>query len=262
MYKEGGSLFSIVFMSIFFTKKGKGPGVILLHGWGGSHLSMAGLQDQLYPLGYEVFNLDLPGFGESPLIKPAMTLNDYLKVLQDFIAEQKIENPILVGHSFGGKIISKLALSAKIPIKGLVLISASCIKPQNDSKKSILRKITGFGKMIFSQPFLRLFFKPIRKFYYYYIVRERDFFDAGEKLRQTFINVNDIYLDDELTLINLPTLVIWGEVDTVTPLWMGEKIAELIPQARMEVVANARHYLIKEMPEIVSKIIYNYFNSI
>jgi pimeloyl-ACP methyl ester carboxylesterase len=260
-----------IFMEVFFTKKGEGPvPIILLHGWGGSHASMAKLQDELAGR-FTVYNLDLPGFGKSLLIKPAMTLIDYVEVLKKFIIEQNIVNPVLAGHSFGGKIITKLAIEnsrqsklspsqPSIPLKAIVLIASSGINPMNDSKKSLMAKFAGFGKKIFSLPVLKNFSKPIRKFFYYYIVRERDFFDAGEKLRQTFINVNNENLDDDpagLADIKTPSVIIWGQLDTVTPLWMGEKLARLIPGARLEVIEGARHNLVKVTPEIVSKIIYN-----
>ena len=245
-------------MNIFFTKKGKGQKVILLHGWSGSHLSMSPLQDELSQVGFEVYNLDLPGFGKTPLTKPSMTLSDYVLATLDFMKEQQIENPILIGHSFGGKISAKIAIGDSV-IAGLVLISASGIYPQNASKKGLMFKISGFGKVIFSLPILKIFFHPIRKFFYYYIVRERDYFNAGEKLRQTFININNEHLENNLRKIKVPTLIIWGEADRVTPLWMGKKMAELIPRARLEVIGGARHGLVFSYSEIISKLIYNYF---
>jgi len=266
-------------MDIFFTQKqtlsnatyntasGAACNVILLHGWGGSHASMQGLQDELNDIKqnqeiattYNVYNLDLPGFGKSPLTKPDMNLDDYILEILKFILDHNIQNPILVGHSFGGKIITKLASLEKIPIKGIVLIASSGLDPKNYKKVGLLKRVAGVGKKIFSLPILRTLAYPVRKFFYYYIVRERDYFDAGEILQKTFINVNKENLDAIYPKIKVPTLIIWGEEDSVTPLWMGETIAKLIPNAKLEVIKGVRHNLIMQYPQIVSKIIYNNF---
>jgi pimeloyl-ACP methyl ester carboxylesterase len=221
---------------------------------------MEGLQDSLVQKGYLVFNLDLPGFGKTQLTKSEMNVSDYVAEISKFIESKNIYKPTLVGHSFGGKIALKLALDKPELVSNIVLIAASGVKPNNENKKSIFKKVSGFGKKLFQSDLLKGFYKPVRKFYYYYIVRERDFFNAGEVLQKTFININNEYYDELLGKVSVPTLIIWGENDKVTPLWMADKLQEEIPDAVLKVVEKTKHSLPIVKPEIVSEIIYNYLN--
>lgn len=232
-----------------------------MHGWGGSANSLSKLQDDLVEKGFLVYDLDLPGFGKSPLTKEVMDMDDYANEVKKMIKDRKIENPILIGHSFGGKIATKIAIEDPSLISGIVLIAASGIKPDNENKKNIFKNISRFGKKIFSLPVLKSIYKPVRKFYYYYIVRERDYFNAGEKLAKTFEKVNSEFYGDLLGLIDIPTLIIWGELDSITPLWMGKEYSEKIKRAKLEVVEGVGHNLPLIKPEIVSEIIYNYLTN-
>jgi pimeloyl-ACP methyl ester carboxylesterase len=214
-----------------------------------------------------------------------MNMDDYAQAIEDFIEENHIFEPIIVGHSFGGKLAIKLALRSQVASKAasqqpsqaasqqpsqsaapkptsnqvakIVLINSSGIKPKNDSKRSLFSNISTFGKNIFSASFLKPLYNPIRKFYYYYIVRERDYFNAGEKLQKTFININSENYDELLNQVLVPTLIICGADDKVTPLWMGEKLKAEIAGSKLIVVENAKHNLPIISPEIVSEIIYN-----
>ncbi len=80
--------------------------IIFLHGWKGSHKSFMNLIP--YFKDESLYFLDLPGFGNSRITK-AYTLKNYAKQINDFIVEKDLENPIIVGHSFGGRIALKLA---------------------------------------------------------------------------------------------------------------------------------------------------------
>lgn len=247
-------------MELNYTVKGKNQSLILLHGWGGSSSSLDGLQEGLAQKGFLVFNLDLPGFGKTPLTKSEMNIDDYANAIVEFIKSKNIYKPVLIGHSFGGKLAIKLALEQPDLISKIVLIGASGVKPLNDKKKSIFLKVSSFGKKIFTSNLLKSLYNPVRKFYYYFVVRERDYFNAGEKLQKTFIKVSDVYFDHLLNNVSVPTLVVWGSEDMVTPLWMGEKLKSGIPGAKLKVVGDARHNLPTIKSEIVSEIIYNYLN--
>ena len=249
-------------MKINYTVKGQNRALILMHGWGGSSSSMDALQKDLAQKGFLVFNLDLPGFGKTPLNKSVMDMNDYRDAIVEFMETKNIYQPVLIGHSFGGKLAIKLALDKPELISRIVLMSASGVKPLNDIKRSMFSKISSFGKRIFSSKNLKNLYNPVRKFYYYYIVRERDYFDAGQKLQKTFIKINDEYYDDFLEKVKVPTLVIWGALDKVTPLWMGEKLESNIKEAKLKVIKDAKHNLPLTKPEIVSEIIYNYLNEL
>lgn len=244
-------------MQINYTVKGRGnKNIILLHGWGGSMESLQGLQDELTKtIAYRVYNVELPGFGQSNLQKgKTLTLDDYVAALDIFIEKNNINKPILVGHSFGGKIALAYSIKNGNKIRNLILINSSGLKPKNSLKKYALILPTKSFGLLFSLPLLNKIKEPIRRGYYKLIVRERDYLRAKE-LQKTLKNVLKINLDDQIEKINVDTLLIWGEKDSYTPLWMGEKLSKLLPNARLEVIQGAKHNLPLINPQIISSMI-------
>lgn len=245
-------------MKLNYSVTGEGQDIILLHGWGGSSKSLSSLQEKLTDKGFRVYNVDLPGFGLSQLPDGAMHLTDYVGLLAEFMTSLNIISPIIVGHSFGGKIALKTAILKPELISALVLIDVSGIKPKNQFKKKMLYGVSKPFKVLFSLPLIKYLYSPLRMVYYRFIVREKDYYKSG-KLRETFINVVNEHLDGDLPKIVTNTLIIWGAEDKVTPLWMGKKINSEIATSRLEVVADIGHGLPLKQPAMVAEIIYNYF---
>ena len=94
--------------NLFYDTLGSGKKeIVFLHGFGGSHHCFKALASHL-DSNFKSYLLDLPGFGESKLER-AFNLNDYAKSINDFIVNMKIDNPLIIGHSFGGRIALKMA---------------------------------------------------------------------------------------------------------------------------------------------------------
>lgn len=94
--------------NLFYDTLGSGKKeIVFLHGFGGSHHCFKALASHL-DSNFKSYLLDLPGFGESKLER-AFNLNDYAKSINDFIINMKIDNPLIIGHSFGGRIALKMA---------------------------------------------------------------------------------------------------------------------------------------------------------
>lgn len=244
-------------MQVNYTVKGQGKkNILLLHGWGGSAKSLASLQDELVKVcKSRVYNIELPGFGDSKhIVDKPLGLDDYVAELDNFIRKQEIDNPVVAGHSFGGKIALAYAINKPDKLSSIILINSSGLKPKNSIKKIVFLIPTKIFGWIFSLPILRNIKKTVRKVYYRYIVRETDYL-VSEAMQETLKNVLKVNLDDEVAKINTDTLLIWGEDDTYTPLWMGKKLDELIPNSRLEVVKGARHNLPLVNPETVASII-------
>lgn len=244
-------------MQLNYTVKGQGrKNLILLHGWGGSLPSLEPLQNQLAQGGgYRVFNIEWPGFGSSKTkLKTALTFTDFVTQLEEFIKQQGILMPVLVGHSFGGKVAMAFAHKNPMLVKNLILINTSGLKPKNSIKKLVLFIPTKVFGAIFSLPLL-IKIKPfIRKVYYRFIVREHDYL-ISESLEATFRSIIDSNLDDKIGNIETDTLLIWGEKDRQTPLWMGEKLAQMMPNAKIEVIKDSKHSLPLVNPELIATII-------
>lgn len=233
---------------------------MLMHGWGGSSKSLEGLQRQLAGMGFQVFNIDLPGFGESTLPKESLVLDDYVDFIRELIEKLNIYKPVLIGHSFGGKIALAFAIKYPGVASKLVLVAASGIYPKNSVKKSFMYLVAKILGAPFKLPPLSLVKPMARRLFYKLIVGEQDYLKSAG-LTETFKNIISEHLNDKLKLIQTDSLLIWGTNDSYTPLWQGEEMARLIKGSRLEVVQDATHSLPLTKPDLVAKIIYTFLNS-
>ncbi|MGH7245509.1 MAG: alpha/beta fold hydrolase, partial [Candidatus Levyibacteriota bacterium] len=188
----------------------------------------------------------------------SLTFNDYLlfvkKYIEEILKKEKVKKIVLIGHSFGGRI--GIYLSALYPdmIDSLVLTGASGISRSLPSlRKRIVFILTKIFRPIFLLPFISSFYRLFRKAVYYSI-GEMDYYKAG-KLSETFKNVYKVSVLDELKKIHIPTLIVWGSLDTITPLDDARKMHEGIKGSKLVFVKNATHKLPYQMPIDFSTII-------
>lgn len=244
-------------MLLNYTVKGQGnKNLILLHGWGGSLDSLAPLQDELIiTKEFRVYNVEWPGFGSSKFSgNQEVSFNDYVEALIRFIKSEKILKPTLVGHSFGGKVALGLSLMQPELISSMILVNSSGIKPKNSIKRSFFLVTSKVLGIFFNLPGLRKIKPLVRKFYYKIFVREVDYLTSGN-MKEILKNVLEVNFDTLLPKIKINTLIIWGEKDTQTPLWMGQTLAKGIKNAKIEIVKNTKHNLPLINPEIVATLI-------
>ncbi|MDO8443813.1 MAG: alpha/beta hydrolase [Candidatus Azambacteria bacterium] len=213
--------------------------IIFLHGWGNS-------SEVFIPLSYYLKNdfciyaPDLPGFGRAHIEKP-MGLKDYADFVYKFTKDNQIENPIIIGHSFGGAVAAKLAILHSKIISKLILVGASAIRESNFKIKFIERP----AKII-----KKIFPKKIYPFILKFLGLNNSDYARIENpyLKETFKIVIKENLAPELPLIKVPTLVIWGEKDAETPLKYGRLITQLIPNAKLEIIKSAGHHVFLDKP--------------
>ena len=107
---------------VYFEKTGSGNPIILLHGWG-VDISIFDSITNMLKTKYTVYAIDLPGFCKSEEPDIPYNLDDYVELLYQFIVDLDIYNPILLGHSFGGRIAIKFASSYKV--NKLILVDSA-----------------------------------------------------------------------------------------------------------------------------------------
>ena len=110
-----------------FKKEGKGPGVVLIHGFGGNREAWSEISKRLKK-DHTVLALDLPGHGDSatpPLKEGAADLDAIASEIAQLIRKQKIEPVILVGHSLGGAIAARVALVDPKGVSGVILVDST-----------------------------------------------------------------------------------------------------------------------------------------
>ena len=237
----------------------KASNLVFLHGWGGRWQSWFPILERLKK-DANLYAIDLPGFGDQP-IEIAYHLDNYVDFVIDFIKSQKIKNPILVGHSFGGTIASKIAADKSIPLKGIILVDAAAIR----HPYSLLQKINIIAiasiKKILSLPLIRIILPKIQKTYYYLTHQQNsDYATLKDQpiLQKTFRNLIKHDLSSVLPQIKTPTLIIWGEFDLSTLLIDGQKINQLIPNSKLIVYPGASHFSYLENQEKFTQDVKNF----
>lgn len=223
---------------INYEVEGEGKPLILLHGWLASLETMKPLQKHLSKY-FKVYNVDIIGFGKSDLPDNPMSTNDFGNFLENFIQELKIENPILIGHSNGGKTIINYAGRKLGDVNKIVLIDSTGIKPKR--KLNYYIKIYTFK---FVKNVVKILPKNLESLREKALSRfgSQDYKSSPEILRKT---MNIILNEDQKQImknINVPTLMIWGDKDTATPISNAREIEKIIPNSGVAVIEGTGHF--------------------
>lgn len=140
---------------IAFTDMGSGNPVILLHGFCESKEMWEFFQTNLATT-YRVLCPDLPGFGDSPLLKERVSIENVAKALRDWIQMLNLADPIVIGHSLGGYITLGLASQLGENIKGIGLFHSTAMADDKD-KVGVRNKTVTFLKKFGTEPFVNSF---------------------------------------------------------------------------------------------------------
>ena len=244
--------------NINYIDEGSGDAVLLLHGWGSSLKSFAALIN-LLKTKYRVLAIDYPGFGESDKLKTSFCVDDYCDIVVEFLKKLNIEKVILVGHSYGGRIILKLNNRKDLPfvIEKNVLIDAAGII----DKKDIVVKIKIVIYKLFKKIFISLPISSEKKDELVMKLRKKlgssDYGIASKVMQETLVkSVNE---DLTYCLDNMKeSLIIWGDRDTATPMWMAKMMEEKIKNSGL-VILKGGHFSYIDDPNTFSRVIISYF---
>ena len=244
--------------NINYIDEGGGEAVLLLHGWGSDLKSFAALIS-LLKTKYRVLAIDYPGFGESDKLKTSFCVDDYCDIVVEFLKKLNIDKVILVGHSYGGRIILKLNNRNDLPfvIEKNVLIDAAGIV----DKKDIVVKIKIVIYKLFKKIFISLPVSSEKKDELVMKLRKKlgssDYGIASKVMQETLVkSVNE---DLTYCLDNMKeSLIIWGDRDTATPMWMAKLMEEKINNSGL-VILKGGHFSYIDDPNTFSRVIISYF---
>lgn len=219
--------------------------ILFLHGWGlrGSTYNKA--IELLRKDGYQVDSIDLPGFGDEKLTNKTMNLSDYVEFVKKFIKNKKIYNVVLIGHSFGGRVSLKYVTMYPGDVEKLILTGVPIIRHMTP-----IKYIMYFAAIVGGRTFR--IFPPRMQFLLrkslYLMIGEWDYFNAGPR-KEVFKNIVSEDLVQYAKNVKIPTLLLWGKHDTMTPVSDVKRIKEFIPQAKVVIVEGTGHKLPYEKPE-------------
>ena len=227
-------------VDINYVDYGKGKNtIVLLHGWGQNIDMMKPVGDKLQK-NNRVIIIDLPGFGNSSEPDEIWTMYDYADVVHEFIESLKINNPILIGHSFGGKIsliyaskykVNKLILFASPYKKEIKKLSIKTRILKKLKKVPILNKLEGFAKRH---------------------IGSTDYKQASDFMRKILVEHVNLDITEDVKKIKCPTLLVWGTLDTEVNVDEAYELEKLIPDAGVVVYDGCTHYAyLERLPQTI-----------
>jgi pimeloyl-ACP methyl ester carboxylesterase len=219
-----------------------GQTLLFLHGWRSDKEVWHGIIQTLGNYEIKKLAIDLPGFGQSQIPPEPMTVGDYANIVAEFIKKLELKNVIIVGHSFGGRVGIKLSSVHPELISKLVLVDSAGF-PMPAAKKSLMKAGAKIAKPFFKPQFMQ----GLRKKIYKQIGAE-DYL-ATPELQETFVNITNEDLSEDMKKIQAPTLIVNGENDKVTPVEYGELMKLLIPNSKFLILKSAGHFSFLDKPE-------------
>ena len=227
-------------ININYIQYGSGSDVVLLHGWGQNIAMMKPIGDRLQK-NHRITILDFPGFGDSEEPKTALTVYDYCEILEELLKKLKVKKPVIMGHSFGGRIA--IIYASRNEVEKVVLFGSPCIRKEVKPSLKLrmlksLKKIPGINKL-----------EGFAKNH----MGSRDYKNASEIMKKILVNVVNEDLSECAKKINAPTLLIWGDRDTEAPVEDAKELEKIIPDAGLIVLPNSTHYAyLENLPQVIN----------
>ena len=232
-------------VNINYIQYGEGKDILLLHGWGQNIEMMKPIGDNFSDK-FRITILDLPGFGNSSEPPTPWNMTNYSVMLEEFIDKVGITKPIIIGHSFGGRLA--IRYSANNPIEKLVLFGAPCIRIQEKLPLSV-RILKALKKL----PLMNEFGEYMKQY-----IGSRDYKAASPIMRQTLVDVVNEDLSSYAKKIEEPTLLIWGQNDTEAPVSDAKELERIRIDGAL-IVLPGTHYAYLENLGRVVEILKNFF---
>lgn len=244
-------------IKVHYTVQGKGAPIILMHGWGCNLTTLKSIENVAVE-SHTVYNIDFPGFGESQEPHEVWGVEEYTRLIERLVEIEDIKNPVLLGHSFGGRV--GILYSSRNSVSKLILVDAAGVKPTHTLKYYIKVYTYKLGKRL-----LPLIYGKKNAQRRIEQMRSRrgssDYNNASEMMRRILSKVVNEDLKKYMPLIKAPTLLIWGENDTATPLKDAKIMEKLIPNAGLVSFPRCGHYSFLDNPGQFAAVLRSFLNS-
>lgn len=230
---------------VSYTLQGSGSGkLLLLHGWGCDGKLMQPVADAFTDR-FQVLIPDFPGHGKSGRPPEPWGVKEYAECIRTLLEETGFLPCSVIAHSFGCRVAAILAAEHPELFRKIIFTGGAGIRktPSTEAQKRTehYKKLRGlaesFGKIPLMHSAAEKMEDHLRKKY-----GSPDYNALDEEMRKTFVKVISQDLTEYYSRFRSSTLLIWGDADTETPLWMGQKMEELIPDAGLVILEGGSHF--------------------
>lgn len=244
-------------IDLYYEKYGNGDEtLVILPGWGDTRDSFTKLILTLQDY-YTIYIVDYPGFSNTKFPPYDLTIYDYADMIHEWLESLELENPVLLGHSFGGRILITLTGYYQYSYEKIILMSSAGIRPKKTIRSRIRSKCYQFLKKIakiLPKKWRSSFSKKIFNYF-----SSLDYRVLPDKMKKTFQNVVSEDLKEYIEHIHSDTLIVWGEDDPSTPIQDAYYMNKMIQNSKLYILPNAGHFVylerFQEVLEILVKFI-------
>ena len=210
--------------------------IVFLHGWGADKKSFLWLKE--YFSEYSLIFLDFPGFGESEDPKRPYYVSDYVCELKNLLDKFEIDSLVIVGHSFGGRVAIKFSFLYQFDYSSfrLCLVDSAGILP----KRTLKYYFRVYGYKLYKRFFPKS--KKLNNF------GSSDYRKLSFVMKKTFIRVVNEDLSNYAKFIKAKTLIVWGNEDNETKMFMAKKLKKLIKNSELKIIDGAGHFSFLDKP--------------
>ncbi|CAN5163728.1 alpha/beta hydrolase [soil metagenome] len=220
----------------FAERHGSGtPRVVALHGWGRDRSDFNAVL-----AGTDALALDQPGFGATPDPETGWSTAEYADwlaaVLTELAATSGGLKPIVMGHSFGGRVAVQTGARRPELIGGLVLTGVPLYRIESSAKPALGYRLMRWAHTTGLLSDERMEAERRKR-------GSADYRNASGVMREVLVRAVSEDYSDQVAAITVPTRLVWGEGDTAAPIWMAEKAHATIADSELAVVPGAGHLI-------------------
>lgn len=240
----------------------------MLHGWGSSAAAFDGVCAGLEDI-RTCCRIDFPGFGRSEDLSEPWGLEDYADLVGhwvDRVIDVETDKVDVLVHSFGNRVLLRMLARGgwNVRIGKVIVTGGAGLKPRRSLKT---RAVIGLVRVLKSPSrvlpgtLADLYLERLRSTAFWKGLGSADYAKLSGPMRATFSKVVNDHLDGLLGDAAREMLLVWGEHDTATPVWMGRKLEERMPGSALIVLEGAGHYAFLEQPGRFVAIARSYLSS-
>jgi len=245
------------------------PVLVFVHGLSGTWQNWL-LNIPAFMDSHRVIAPDLPGFGESPMPREKISIRLYARILDGLLRSLGVESAVVVGNSMGGFVAAELALSYSTMVERLVLVSAAGLSIEEASRAPLLvgaRVWAGTatwlgarGQSVITRPRARRLGLQMIVRYPEKLSPELTYEITRGAGTAGFVPAMEALLSygfrDQLSRIEVPTLIVWGCNDMLVPRGDAREYVRLIgDNARREMFEDTGHLTMLERPSRFNRLL-------